>query len=74
MTEFLHLTEAEHKELDSLAKRRDDTGLDRFCELLSKGAVSPEGLPWPEHELREAVKRMRPDFTETQIDVFVRGR
>jgi hypothetical protein len=74
MAEFLHLTEAEQRELDDLAKKTDDASLDRFFELLKKEAVTPDGISWSEHELREAVKRMRPDFSEAQIDIFVRGR
>lgn len=73
MTEFLHLTEAEQKELDELAKKTDEASLDRFLDLLKKEAVNPDGTPWSEHELRESIKRMRPDFTEAQIDIFVNG-
>ena len=74
MTEFLHLTEAEQRELNELAKRTDDASLDRFFELLKKDAVSPDGTPWSEDELRKSIKRMRPDFMPKQIDIFVKGR
>ena len=74
MAKFLHLTEVEQRELDELAKKTDDASLNRFFELLQKEAVTPEGISWSDHELREAVKQMRPDFTEAQIDIFVRGR
>ena len=73
MIEFLHLTEAEQKELEQLAKKTDDESLDRFCELLKKEAVNQDGTAWSEHELRESIKRMRPDFSEAQIDIFMRG-
>ena len=74
MDEFVHLTKAEQKELDELAKKTDDASLDRFCELLKKEAVSPDGIPWSEHELREVVKRMNPEYTDAQVATFVRGR
>ena len=74
MTEFQHLTKAEQKELDKLAKRTDDVSLDRFFELLLKEAVSPDGTPWSEHDLRESIRRLRPDFTPEQIETFMKGR
>jgi len=75
MTEKLErLTEAEQRELDELSKQTNDASLDRFLELLRRGAVSPDGTPWSEHDLRESIKRLRPDFTPEQIEMFVRGR
>jgi hypothetical protein len=68
------LTEAEQRELKELAKKTDDASLDRFFELLKKEAVTPDGISWSEHELRESIKRLRPDFTPEQIEIFMRGR
>jgi Mn-dependent DtxR family transcriptional regulator len=73
MKKFLHLTEAEQQELERLAEKTDDASLDRFCELLSKETVGPGETPIGAAELREAIKRYRPEWTGAQIDVFMRG-
>ena len=74
MTEFQHLTESEQRELDELAKRSDDASLDRLLDLLKKEAVTPEGTSWSEQELRESIKRLCPDYTPEQVEIFMRGR
>jgi hypothetical protein len=71
---FERLTEAEQRELDELSKQTNDASLDRFFELLRREAVNPDGTPWSEHDLRESIKRLRPDFAPEQIEMFVRGR
>jgi len=72
--EFLHLTESEQQELNKLATKTDDASLDRFCELLRKEAVTPDGTPWSQHELRESFRKMHPEWTEKQLDIATRGR
>jgi len=62
------------KELRELAMRNDDASLDEFIEALRGEVVDENGTPLSEVALREAVKRLRPDFSEAQIAVFVRGR
>jgi hypothetical protein len=74
MTKFLHLTESEQQELNKLATKTDDASLDRFCELLRKEAVTPEGLPWSEHELRESFRRLRPHASERELEILVTGK
>jgi hypothetical protein len=74
MTELQHLTESEQRELNELAKKTDDASLDRFCELLSSEVVTPEGIPWSEHELRESFKRLRPDASERELEIMVTGK
>ena len=60
------------QELQELAK--DDARLDEFIEALASEVVDENGIPLTEAALRESIKRMRPEYTEDQIDIFVKGR
>jgi len=69
----MRLTEMERTELKALARAADDKSLDRFCELLAKEAL-PDDTYLNVTVLRESIKRAFPDYTEAQLDIFLRGR
>lgn len=62
------------KELRELAMRNDDASLDEFIEALRGEVVDENGIPLSEVALRESIKRLRPDFTPEQVEIFMKGR
>jgi hypothetical protein len=54
--------------------RNDDASLDEFIEALRGEVVDENGIPLSEVALRESIKRLRPDFTPEQVEIFMKGR
>jgi len=78
----MRLTEAEQAELMECALATDKKSVDRFGELLKKidspvgsGVTARDTYPHViRGAVRESVTRAYPEYTEAQIDIFLRGR
>ena len=74
----MKLTEKEQAELLECGMACDKKSIDRFAELLEKiNSPSGSGVTYSRATrgtVRESIKRAFPEYTEAQIDIFLKGR